>query len=155
MEMAFTWSLVEVNDKIMNPQNIWKHIEALYLSVPLSLYPCLQSISFFLIVFLSMLRKGYPGVSVVKNLPTGARDARHTGLIPGSGRSPGEGNGNPLQYSCLENFTDKGAWWATVHGVAKSQSWLSNWAYIKKAWIGGKRRELCPKIVQSLKLVKI
>ena len=42
------------------------------------------------------------------------------GLIPGSGRSPGEGNGNPLQYSCLENPMDGGAWWATVHGVAKS-----------------------------------
>ena len=43
-------------------------------------------------------------------------------LIPGSGRSPGEGNGNPLQYSCLESSMDKGAWWATVHGVAKSQT---------------------------------
>ena len=42
------------------------------------------------------------------------------GLIPGSGRSPGEGNGNPLQYSCLENPMDRGAWWAAVHGVAKS-----------------------------------
>ena len=48
------------------------------------------------------------------------------GLIPGSGRSPGEGNGNPLQYSCLENPMDGGAWWATVHGVAKSWTWLSD-----------------------------
>ena len=47
--------------------------------------------------------------------------------IPGSGRSPGEGNGSPLQYSCLENSMDRGAWWATVHGVAKSQAWLSNY----------------------------
>ena len=46
--------------------------------------------------------------------------------IPGSGRSPGEGNGNPLQYSCLENSVDRGAWWATVHGVAKSQTRLSD-----------------------------
>ena len=46
-------------------------------------------------------------------------------LIPGSGRSPGEGNGNPLQYSCLENPMDRRAWWATVHGVAKSQIRLS------------------------------
>ena len=46
--------------------------------------------------------------------------------IPGSGRSPEEGNGNPLQYSCLENPMDGGAWWATVHGVAKSQTRLSN-----------------------------
>ena len=51
------------------------------------------------------------------------------GSIPGSGRSPGEGNGNPLQYSCLENFMDGGAWWATVHGVAKSQTRLSNFIY--------------------------
>ena len=48
------------------------------------------------------------------------------GSIPGSGRSPGEGNGNPLQYSCLENPIDRGAWWATVHGVAKSRTQLSN-----------------------------
>ena len=48
-------------------------------------------------------------------------------LIPGSGRSPGEGNGNPLQYSCLENSMDRGTWWATVHGAAKSWTWLSDW----------------------------
>ena len=48
------------------------------------------------------------------------------GSIPGSGRSPGEGNGNPLQYSCLENSMDRGVWWATVQGVAKSQTRLSN-----------------------------
>ena len=48
-----------------------------------------------------------------------ACNAGELGLIPGSGRSPGEGNGNPLQYSCLENPMDRGAWWATVHGVAR------------------------------------
>ena len=48
-----------------------------------------------------------------------ARSVGDLGLIPGSGRSPGEGTGNPLQYSCLENPMDGGAWWATVHGVAK------------------------------------
>ena len=53
---------------------------------------------------------------MVKNLPVNAEDE---GSIPGSGISPGEGNGNPLQYSCLENPMDRGAWWATVHGVAK------------------------------------
>ena len=47
------------------------------------------------------------------------------GSIPGSGRYPGEGNGNPLQYSCLENHMDRGAWWAAVHGVAKSRTRLS------------------------------
>ena len=53
---------------------------------------------------------------MVENPPANAGDA---GLIPGSGRSPGEGNGNPLQYSCLENPMDRGSWWAIVHGVAK------------------------------------
>ena len=51
-----------------------------------------------------------------------ACDAGDLGSIPGSGRSPGEGNGNPLQYSCLENPMDREAWWATVHGVTKSQT---------------------------------
>ena len=51
------------------------------------------------------------------------------GLIAGSGRSPGEGNGNPLQYSCLENSMDGGAWWATVHGVTKSRTRLSERLY--------------------------
>ena len=51
-----------------------------------------------------------------------AYTAGDSGLTPGLGRSPGEGHGNPLQYSCLENPTDRGAWWATVHGVAKSQT---------------------------------
>ena len=50
--------------------------------------------------------------------------------IPGSGRSPGEGNNNPLQYSCLKNPMDGGAWWATVHGVAKSQTRLNNFTYL-------------------------
>ena len=55
-----------------------------------------------------------------------ACNAGDSGLIPESGRSPGEGNGNPLQYSCLENSMDRGAWEATVHGAAKSQTQLSN-----------------------------
>ena len=68
--------------------------------------------------YIYMVRRG----SVVKNPPASAGDARDAGLIPGLGRSPRGGNGNPLQYSCLENPTDRGAWWATVHGVAKSQT---------------------------------
>ena len=55
-----------------------------------------------------------------------ACNAGHLGSIPGSGRFTGEGNGNPLQYSCLENPMVGGAWWATVHGVAKSQTRLSD-----------------------------
>ena len=58
----------------------------------------------------------FPGGSVVKNLPANAGDA---GSIPGSVRSPGKGNGNPLQYSCLGNPMDRGAWQTTVHGVVK------------------------------------
>jgi len=57
---------------------------------------------------------------VVKNPPANAGDVGDVGSIPGSGRSPGEGNDNPLQYSCLENLMDGAAWWATVHEVAKS-----------------------------------
>ena len=59
---------------------------------------------------------GLPGGTVVKNPPASAGDA---GLIPGLGRFPGEGNGNPLQYSCLENPMNRGAWQAIVHGVTK------------------------------------
>ena len=55
-------------------------------------------------------------VQLIKNLPASAGDTRDVGLIPGSGRSSGVGNGNPLQYSCLENSMDRGAWEATVHG---------------------------------------
>ena len=61
-------------------------------------------------------------VLVTKNMPTNAGDASDMGSIPGSGRSPGEGNSNLLQYSCLENPMDRGAWWAKVHGVAKSRT---------------------------------
>ena len=57
---------------------------------------------------------------MVKNPPVNAGYTRDVGSIPGSGRSPGVGNGNPIQYSHLENSMDRGAWWATVHGVAKS-----------------------------------
>ena len=69
-------------------------------------------------------------VPVVKNQPADAGDSRDMGFIPGLGISLGEGNGNPLQCSCLENLMDKGAWQATVHGVAKSQTRLSNYTYI-------------------------
>ena len=67
--------------------------------------------------------RGFPGCSVVKNLPSNAGDSEDAvdgGSIPRSGRSPGEGNGNPLQYSCLENSMDRGAWWTTVYGLSKS-----------------------------------
>ena len=59
---------------------------------------------------------------MVKNPPANAGDPRDTSWIPGSGRSPGGENGNPFQYSCLENSMDSRAWWSLVHGVAKSQT---------------------------------
>ena len=67
---------------------------------------------------------GFPGGSVVKNPPNG--NAVDTSSIPGSGSSPGGGHGHPLQYSCLGNPMDRGAWWASVQGVPKSQTRLSN-----------------------------
>ena len=76
------------------------------------------SVFIFLLLFL-----GFPGGSEGK---ASACNVGDPDLIPGLGRSPGEGNGNPLQYSCLENPMDGGAWWATVHGVTKSQTRLSD-----------------------------
>ena len=75
---------------------------------------------------LTIWEKYFTGGSEVKSSASNAGDP---GSIPGSGRSPGEGNGNPLQYSCLENPMDRGAWWATVHGVPKSRTWLSNFTF--------------------------
>ena len=80
---------------------------------------------------------GFPGGSVVKNRPATAGDM---GLIPGSGRSPGGGNGNPLQSSCLENSMDRGAWQATVHVVINRHDWAMkharthSWRCSKRWW---------------------
>ena len=83
------------------------------------------------------LEKEFPGGPAItslvaqrlKHLPASACNEGELGLIPGSGRSPGEGNGNPLQYSCLENPMDREAWWATVHGVAKSRIRLGDFTF--------------------------
>ena len=78
---------------------------------------------------------GAPKPAFFYGFPDGSEDkafawnAGDPGLIPGLGRSPGEGNGNPLQYSCLENPMDRGAWQATVHGVAKSQTQVSDFTH--------------------------
>ena len=77
-------------------------------------------------LILSIVSLGFPGGSDGK---ASACNVGDPGSIPGSGRSPGEGNGNPLQYSCLENSMDGGAWWATVHEVAKSQTRLSDFTH--------------------------
>ena len=65
-------------------------------------------------------------VLVVRNLPANAGDVKETDSSPGLGRSPGGGNGNSLQYSCLENLRTRGAWWAAVHGITKSWTQLSD-----------------------------
>ena len=71
---------------------------------------------------------GFPGGSVVKNLPASARDAGDMDSVPVTGRPPGGGHSNPLQCSCQEHPVDRGARWASVHGVTKGQTCLSNWA---------------------------
>ena len=76
------------------------------------------------------MHMGFPGASVVKNPPANAGDV---GSIPGSGRSSGRGNGNPLQCSCLENPTGKGAWWATVHGVTVRHNGATKQQYMHTA----------------------
>ena len=78
-------------------------------------------------------RYGSTGASLVAQIvKASACSAGYLGSIPGSGRSPGEGNGNSLQYSCLENSMDGGAWWATLHGVAKSQTRIMTSLWINR-----------------------
>ena len=78
------------------------------------LYVCLPQLK---------IKRGFPDSSAGKESACNAGDL---GLVPGLGKSPGERNGSPLQYSCLENSMDREAWWATVHGITKSQTRLSN-----------------------------
>ena len=75
---------------------------------------------------------------MVKNLPANVED---TGLIPGSKGSPGGGNGNPLQYSCLENSMDRGDWQVTIHGAAKSQTRMSTQAHTRKTILLGQNAD--------------
>ena len=77
-----------------------------------------------------------PSGSVVKSPTATAGDVRDAGSIPGWGRFPGEGNGNPHQYPCLGNPMHRWAWWATVHGVPKSRTWLSNWVFMQSLFQG-------------------
>ena len=84
------------------------------------LFVCLECMLFVY----TCVNMGFPGDSDGKESACKARDMDS---IPGLGRSPGEGNGYPLQYSCLENPMDRGAWWATVHGITQSWTWLSDW----------------------------
>ena len=85
----------------------------------------------FIIYDLLLSYKGLPCSSDSEESTCNVGDL---GLIPELGRSPGERNGNPLQYSCIENPTDRGAWWTTVHGVVKSQTWLKEMVKDREAW---------------------
>ena len=103
----------------------------LYREIKVTLQDSISNVVYFwicmppwLLVICYYLRWGFPSSSVGK---ASACNTGDPGAIPGLGRSPGGGNGTPLQYSSLENPMDRGAWWATVHGVAKSRTWLSNW----------------------------
>ena len=84
---------------------------------------------FYLLLGFGVRIWSLPGDTVVKNTSANAGDTRDTGLIPGLGRSPGEGNEDPLQYSCLENPKDRGDWWTTAHGFAKGQKQLRTHAF--------------------------
>ena len=79
----------------------------------------------------STIKLGFPVAQRLKRLPASACNSGDLGSILGLGRSPGEGNGNPLQYSCLENSMDGGAWWAIVHGLTKSQTRQNGGKYSK------------------------
>ena len=95
------------------------------------------------ISFWMPLNLGFPGGSVAKNPPANSGD---TALTSRWGRSPAEGNSHPHQYSCLGNPTDRGAWWAIVHGVTNIWTWLSNWARTPL--------NLCPKSTSGNEAVK-
>ena len=86
------------------------------------------SFQWFWFLLCGHLDLGLPWWLSSKESTCHAGDARDSGLIPGWGRFPAGGHGNPLQYSCLENPMDRGTWWAIVHGVAKRWTWLSYWA---------------------------
>ena len=100
--------------------DLFRPLSSLFLNVP-----ALHLIRLYLVVVIDR-SPGFPGGTVLKNPPAHVGDTGDVGFIPGLGRSPREGNGYPLQYSCLENSVDRGAWWATGHGVAKSQTQLSD-----------------------------
>ena len=84
---------------------------------------------------------GFPGGSSGKEPTCNAEDIRDMGSIPGLGRSPGGENGNPLQYSCLENPMDRGAWRAIVHGVTKSQTQLKQLKHANQEYITQQREK--------------
>ena len=101
-----------------------KHLRSTWYKEIIITFPSITCFSIPVMVLPAWLPRASQVALEVKNLPASAGDVRDGGSIPGSGRSPGEGHSNPLQYCCLENPVNRGAWRATVHGVAKSQTRL-------------------------------
>ena len=116
-------------DKVAKPRGLCLTVWLFGAEGETLLFTWIENASTFFITFLSDLfvSRDFPGGSDSK---ASAYNVGDPGSIPGSGRSPGEGNGNPLQYSCLENPTDGGTWWATVHGVAQCQTQLSDFTFL-------------------------
>ena len=117
-----TWTAWICFDLIKNSINIW----VIWWYLEEKKFPIVEAIGnreHWTLIYFLMLIMGFPGGSVVKNLPGNSGDI---GLIPGLGGSPGKENGNPLQYSCLGDPMDRGTWEATVRGLSKSQTQLSN-----------------------------
>ena len=110
---------------LLNKQvNLWALIQVLFLKI----YLIYSYFCIFASLGLFTAAHGLSHVAEIGDFPGGSDGKESACKLgdPGLGRSPGEGNGNPLQYSCLENFMDRGVWWATVHGVAKRQTQLSD-----------------------------
>ena len=122
----------------LTPKMLWKRLRALALeSEPRAGSPGellgnadSRVLAFPLLIFLSLKPRGAVGFPSGASGKESACNAGDLGWIPRVGRSPGGGHGNLLQHSCLESLTNRGAWWATVHGVAKSWTRLSNWAQL-------------------------
>ena len=108
--------------KISSPTSVFLNFLAMFLSLSLSFFSLYDT--YYHLIGLTYYIRASQVALVVKNLPANAGDLRHVGSIPGLGRSPGGGHGNPLQYLCLENPTDREAWRATVHRVMQRQTRL-------------------------------
>ena len=112
-----------------NPYVHWKLPDThrqVWLSLLWCHFSCLLGPGVHKLLFVASVNYGFPGGSDSKASICNAGDM---GSIPGLGKSPGEGNGNPLQHSCLESPVDRRTWWATVHGMAKSQTRLSDFTF--------------------------
>ena len=122
------YSIVIFSPQVHSASWVLQHIYAciytcIYTCMYTCTYTCIYTCMYTCIYVCTCV---YVLALVVKNPPANAKDIRNAGWIPGSGRSHEAGNGIPLQYSCLENYTGRGAWWAIIHWAKKNQTWLRN-----------------------------